>query len=227
MDSGSRIKDHFVPCNETSGLILGVQSVASFIMNQYDNLASRIKSKLTVSFQIDSSCLGSWLSPYIVNKNVFVKNSSSKIHDLCTDISRDYDLEVNFSHVAGVGNIADFNSKTQDGVNPVELTNTAEWRHGNPAFCQDVFPQEDMVFLKYVDGDMVKYTQPKVDQNLVSTISCCNDETSQVTPVTFGHFSIASQELKMEDMIRYLPILSEDQYQNFIANKSLVQTIRL
>ena len=79
-----------------------------------------------------------------------------------------------------------------------------------------------MVFLKYVDGDMVKYTQPKVDQNLVSTISCCNDETSQVTPVTFGHFSIASQ-----DMIRYLPTLSKIQYQNFLTNKSLVQTIRL
>ena len=109
VDAGSRIKDHSVPCNETSGLVLGLQSVASFIMNHYDNLASRIKSKLTVSFQIDSSCLGSWLSPYIVHKNVFVKNSSSKIHDLCTDISRDYDLEVNFSHVAGVGNIADFN----------------------------------------------------------------------------------------------------------------------
>ena len=28
-------------------------------------------------------------------------------------------------------------------------------------------------------------------------------------------------------MIRYLPILPEEQYQNFIANKSLIQTIRL
>ena len=43
VDAGSRIKDHSVPCNETSGLVLGVQSVASFIMNHFDNLASRIK----------------------------------------------------------------------------------------------------------------------------------------------------------------------------------------
>ena len=99
-----------------------------------------------------------------------------------------------------MGNIADFNSKTQVGVAPVELTNSSEWRHGNPAFCEDVFPQEDMIFLKYVDGHMMKYTQPKVEQNLVSAISCCNDESSQVTPrVTYGHFSIANQELKMED----------------------------
>ena len=67
VDAGSRIKDHSVPCNETSSLVLGVQSVASFIMNHYDNLASRIKSKLIVSFHIDSSCLSSWLSPYIVH----------------------------------------------------------------------------------------------------------------------------------------------------------------
>ena len=74
----------------------------------------------------------------------------------------------------------------------------------------------------------MKYIQPKVDQELVSAIRCCNDESSQVTPrVTYGHFSIANQELKMEDMIRYLPVLPEDQYQNFIANKTLVQTIRL
>ena len=86
-----------------------------------------------------------------------LRQELSKIHDFCTDISRDYDLEVNFSHVAGVGNIADFNSKTQVGVAPVELTNSSEWRHWNPAFCEDVFPQEDMIFLKYFDGDMVKY----------------------------------------------------------------------
>ena len=86
------------------------------------------------------------------------------IHDLCTYISRDYDLEVNISHVAGVGNIADYNSKTVDGVDSVELKNSSEWRHGNPAFCEDVFPQEDMIFLKYINGHMVEveYIQPKV-----------------------------------------------------------------
>ena len=120
-----------------------------------------------------------------------LRQELSKIHDLCTDISGDYDLEVNFSHVAGVGNIADFNSKTQDGVDPVELTNSSECWHGNPAFCKDVFPQEDMIFPKYVDGDMVKYTQPKVDQNLVGTISGCYDESSQVTPrVTHGQWTL-------------------------------------
>ena len=46
MDAGSRIKDHSVPCNETSGLVLGVQKIASFIMNHFDSLASRIKGKL-------------------------------------------------------------------------------------------------------------------------------------------------------------------------------------
>ena len=71
-------------------------NVATFIMNHFDDLASRIKGKLQVSFQIDSSCLGSWLSPFIIHKNIFVKNSSQKIHDVCKDVSRDYDLEINF-----------------------------------------------------------------------------------------------------------------------------------
>ena len=49
-----------------------------------------------------------------------------------------------------------------------------------------------------------------------------------MTPrVTYGHFSIANQKLEMEDMISYLPILPHNQYQNFIAYKTLTQTVRL
>ena len=105
----------------------------------------------------------------------------------------------------------------------LQLTNSQEWRHGNQAFCQDVFPGEDMVFLRYVDGDMTKYTQPKVDQNVLHK-TCCDDKTNQVTTVTFGNFSVASQVIRLEEMIRMLPTLSEKQYDNIITNKSLVQS---
>ena len=63
IDAESRIKDHSVPCNETFGLVRVVMNGATFNINHFDDLASRIKGKLQVSFQIDSSCLGSWLNP--------------------------------------------------------------------------------------------------------------------------------------------------------------------
>ena len=69
-------------------------------------------------------------------------------------------------------------------------------------------------------------TNTKVDQNVLH-MTCCDDKTNQVTPVTFGNFSVASQEIRLEDMIRMLPILSEKQYDNFITSKSLFQSIRL
>ena len=36
-DAGSRIKMHSVPCNECSGLVLGVQAVISFLMTYYED----------------------------------------------------------------------------------------------------------------------------------------------------------------------------------------------
>ena len=57
----------------------------------------------------------------MVHKNLFVRNANTKIHDLRTDVSRDYELEINFSHVAGTANIADYNSKI---VDPFALTNS-------------------------------------------------------------------------------------------------------
>ena len=132
-------------------------------MNHYEDISSKIKNTLTVSFQIDSSALASWLSPYHIHKNVFFWNSSTKLHDLCKDISRDYDIQVDFSHVSGVLNIADYNSKTAVDVNPVDLVNSSEWGHENVGFTNDEFPGEEMIFFKYINGVMVKYQQPKVD----------------------------------------------------------------
>ena len=130
--------------------------------------------------------------------------------------------------MAGVGNIADYNSKTAVDVNPVELTNSSEWRHGNVAFTNDEFPGEDMIFLKYMNGVMVKYQQPKVDQSLAAKITCCTDETGQIMPkVTLGHFLVHNQSIELFDMISYLPVLPEKQYRHFIQSKHLVQTVRL
>ena len=104
IDAGSRIKMHSVPCNECSGLVLAVQAVISFIMTHYEDMSSKIRGTLQVSFQIDSSALASWMSPHHLHKNVFVRNSCTKIDDLCKDASADYDLQIDFSHIAGVGN---------------------------------------------------------------------------------------------------------------------------
>ena len=80
-----------------------------------------IEGTLQVSFQIDSSALASWMNPSHCHKNVFIRNSCVKINDLCLDASKDYNLQVDFSHVAGVGNISDYNSKTSLEVSPRQL----------------------------------------------------------------------------------------------------------
>ena len=116
-------------------------------MNHYEDISSKIKNTLTVSFQIDSSALASWMSPHHLHKNVFVRNSCTKIDDLCKDASADYSLQIDFSHVAGVGNIGDFNLKTAFDSDPF-LVNSDDWRHGNVAFTAEEFPSEDMIFMK-------------------------------------------------------------------------------
>ena len=71
------------------------------------------------------------------------------MNDLCMDASKDYSLQIDFSHVAGVGNIADYNSKTSFDSDPFLLVNSDDWRHGNVAFTAEQFPPEDMIFMKY------------------------------------------------------------------------------
>ena len=87
---------------------------------------------------------------------------------MCKDVSRDYNIQIDFSHISGIVNIADYNSKTAIDVNPVDLVNSTEWRHGNANFTNDVFPGEDMIFMKFLNGVLVKYQQPKVDQTLAA-----------------------------------------------------------
>ena len=159
-----------VPCNECSGLVLGVQAVISFLMTHYEDISAKIQGTLQVSFQIDSSALASWMSPHHLHKNVFVRNSCIKIDDLCRDASKDYSLQIDFSHVAGVGNIADFNSKTSFDSDPFLLVNSDDWRHGNIAFTDKEFPSEEMIFMKYLHGSLVKYQQPKRTRTCLQTL---------------------------------------------------------
>ena len=156
---------HSVPCNECSGLVLSVQAVISVLMTHYQDMESMIEGTLQVSFQIDFSALASRMNPTHCHKNVFIRNSCVKMNDLCLDASKDYNLQVDFSHVAGVGNISDYNSKTSFDSDPFLLVNSDDWRHGHTAFTDPVFPLEEMIYMKYVHGNLIKYQQPKMDTN--------------------------------------------------------------
>ena len=84
-----------------------------------------------------------------------------------------------------------------------------------------------MIFLKFLNGVLVKYQQPKVDQTLAAQITCCTNGSDQTMPITLGHFSVCNQSLEWSDLISYLPVLPEKQYRHFIQSKHLVQTVRL
>ena len=219
---------HSVPCNECSGLVLGVTSVMHFIMTHYSDLQSMIAGTLQVSFQIDSSALASWMNPAHCHKNVFIRNSCIKINDLCLDVSKDYSLQVDFSHVAGIGNISDYNSKTSFDSDPFLLVNSSDWRHGHKEFTDPIFPAEPMIFMKYSHGKLTKYQQPKLDTNIPTNLSCCAGiiKEHDVAP-TLGHFSIRNTNVDLEEMLHQLPTLPEIQYLSLLQRKTLIQAVRL
>ena len=64
-----------------------------------------------------------------------------------------------------MGNISDYNSKTSFDSDPFLLVNSDYWRHGHTAFTDPVFPLEEMIYMKYVHGNLIKYQQPKMDTN--------------------------------------------------------------
>ena len=92
-DAGSKIRSHSVPCNEASGLLQGCRAVTAFIASQYVNFSSRCTGLLQVHYQVDSACLGSWLSPHVLHKQVLIRNMCTAVHNLCSDLSQDFPLQ--------------------------------------------------------------------------------------------------------------------------------------
>ena len=139
-DAESKIRSHSIPCNEASRLLQGCRAVTAFIASQYVNFSFRCTELLQVHYQIDLSCLGSWQSLHVLHKQVLVRNMCTQVHNLCQDLSKDFPLQISFSHVAGIKNISDYNSKLVPGQYPISLINSTEWRHGNPGFTNSDFP---------------------------------------------------------------------------------------
>ena len=151
-----------------------------------------------------------------------------KINDLCLDASKDYNLQVDFFHVAGVGNISDYNSKTSFDSDPFLLVNSNDWRHGHKEFTDPVFPAEPMIYMKYLHGKLVKYQQPKLDTNTPTNLSCCAGIINEPDVASsLGHFSIRNTNVHLEEMLHQLPTLPEPQYLSLLQRKSLIQVVRL
>ena len=113
-------------------------------------------------YQVDSACLGSWLNPHVLHKQVLIRNMCTAVHNLCSDLSQDIPLRISFSHVAGVKNISDYNSKLVPNQDPILLINSPEWRHRNPEFTNSDFPGQQNIFLQFKGGKMSFYKQPVI-----------------------------------------------------------------
>ena len=48
------------------------------------------------------------------------------------------------------------------------------------AFAAKEFPSENMIFVKYYHGSLVKYKQPKMDLNTPVNLTCCSGVTDDV-----------------------------------------------
>ena len=86
-----------------------------------------------------------------------------------------------------------------------------------------------MIFMKYENGKLTKYQQPKLDVNTPSNLLCCAQtikEEHNVAPI-LGHFSIKNVHVDLEEMLEHLPALPENQYNSLLQRKTLIQSIRL
>ena len=91
--------------------------------------------------------------------------------------------------MAGVGNISDYNSKTSFDSDPFLLVNSNDWRYGHKEFTDPVFPAEQMIYMKYLNGSLVKYQQPELDTNTPTNLTCCAGIINDPIVVSrLGHF---------------------------------------
>ena len=177
VDSDSAIKNHSVPSNEASGLLLSVEGVAAFLNAHHEVLLRQQEDEyIQLSFGVDSSCLCSSLNPLLLHKSVLVRNIAVKVHEICADLSSLFRLEVHMYHTAGSCNIADYNSKVPANYDPVSLINSDTWRNGLPSFKEENFPHPDRVFMTYRDGEMTTYRQPVIDRHVGAQGCHCQGE---------------------------------------------------
>ena len=80
----------------------------------------------------------------------------------CQDLSKDFPIQISFSHVAGIKIISDYNGKLVPGQDPITLINSVEWRHGNQEFTDNNFPGVENIFLQFQNGKMTHYKQPVI-----------------------------------------------------------------
>ena len=98
----------------------------------------------------------------MLHKQVLVCNMCTQVHNLCQDLSKDFPLQISFSHVPGIKNISDYMSKLVPGQDPISLINSREWRHGNPELTNSDFPGEQNISLLFQSGKMTFYKQPVI-----------------------------------------------------------------
>ena len=180
----------------------------------------------------------------MIHKQVLVRNMSTAIHNLCSDLSKDFPLRICFSHVAGVKNNSYFNSKLVPGQDPSVLINSPVWRFGNPEFSDSDFPGQHNIFMEFLGGNMSFYRQPII-------VKCCCFGQLCVTgpdlhpcqgctpagyaiPATDAGTTHVTNALKSEtaetgltDLLFYLPIIPEVQYERLMRRYHIHKLVRL
>ena len=194
---------------------------------------------LQVHYQIYSACLGSWLSLHVLHKQVLVRNMCTQVHNLCQDLSMDFPLKISFSHVAGIKNISDYNSKVVPGQDPISLINSTKWRHGNPKFTNSDFPGVQNIFLQFQGGKMSFYKQPVIVKctclgqlctSSPTPAPCQGCVTADVTQIHVNNVIVGkctNQETSLTDLLFHLPVLPGVQYVRLMKKYHIHKLVRL
>ena len=159
--AGHYLSQLTVPLNELSGVALSTKLLRSYL-SSVPHVLKAIKECVVLS---DSTCSLASLSPEKTHTSVRTKNLVQNVYRICEEISSlKEDLPIRFSHLKGVSNPADLNSKPLANEKILEALNSELLRSGPKEFTNANFPETRNVSLEFLNGRF-KYKNIEAQQN--------------------------------------------------------------
>ena len=143
-----RLKNHSIPCNEMLGFVQATENPVNYFITHYNVL----KTVKHLNIATDSKCLLYSLSPYKQHTSVLIRNGIRKCLSLAKNLTKRFDIQVNFYYCPSEMNPSDLNSKIPANLDVIEICNSEFWRHGPPCILDEDYPKSDDIFMTIKNG---------------------------------------------------------------------------
>ena len=120
----SRLKNHSIPCNEVIGFVQATETPINYFITHY-NILKTVKH---LNIASASKCLLYSLPPYKQHTSVLVRNGIRKCLGLVKNLTKRFDIQVNFYYCPSEMNPSDLNSKIPANLDVIEICNSEFWK---------------------------------------------------------------------------------------------------